>query len=134
MRLIFVLLAIAAMLSACNKSAAVKTTSYPHTLGGKWRYVEYFYSTGEPGKWYTVNPVTEWIELKQNGEISSNMAPFKDASSYQVTDAVTIKFIIPTAQNGFLLYRYNIDTVNGGLIFSPLTPLCIEGCASKFRR
>ena len=135
MRIFFVLLTGLTLLGACNKSTGVKKSkSYPDTLEGKWRYVEYFISSGGPGSWYTVNPVTDGIELKQNGEINSNLAPFKDASSYEVTDSVTIKFIIPFNPDGFLLYRYNVDTLQGGLILSPLKPLCIEGCASKFKR
>ena len=120
--------------TACNKSTVYNSKSYPDSLQGKWRYVEYYISSGGPGNWYPANPATQWIELKANGSVSSNMDPFKDADRYELPDSNKIKFIIPAKPDGYLLYQYQIDTVQAALILSPLNPMCIEGCAIKFKR
>jgi hypothetical protein len=134
MRLFFIFFVILLTAGACNKSSSNNFKSFPDTLQGKWRYVEYYASSGGPGSWYPVSPVNQWIEFKQNGIVSSNIESFKDADSYQLPDSNTIKFIIPSKPDGFLLFRYNIDTLQAALILSPLHPLCIEGCAIKFKR
>jgi hypothetical protein len=134
MRLILMLAIVFLAAGACNKSSVFNSKSYPDTLQGKWRYVEYYASSGGPGSWYPVNPVNQWLELKPNGIVSSNMEPFKDADSYLLRDSNTIKFIIPSKPDGFLLFRYDIDTLQAALMLSPLHPLCMEGCAVKFKR
>ncbi len=134
MRLFFVFAAVFLITGACNKSSVNNFKSYHDTLQGKWRYVEYYQSIGGPGSWYPANSVNQWLELKVNGTLSSNMDPFKDADSYLLPDSNTIKFIIPSKPDGFLLFQYNIDTIQTALILSPLNPVCIEGCSIKFKR
>jgi hypothetical protein len=79
MRLIFILAVVFLTAGACNKSSDYSSQSYPDALLGKWKYVEYYASSGGPGSWYSVNPANQWLELKLNGIVSSNMESFKDA-------------------------------------------------------
>ena len=134
MRVVLLLAIIIVAACACNKSSVIRSKSYPDTLQGKWQYSAYYMSIGDPGSWYNVSPMIEWIDLQPNAVVSSNMAPFSDAGSYRLPGSNTIKFMIPSKPDGFLLFQYTLDTVNATLVLSPLNPLCIEGCAIKFKR
>ncbi len=130
--LIFILLLF--ILVSCSKSS-VDTNYAPHadSLPGKWWYTNYYMSIGGPGSWYAVSPVNQWVELKANGVISSNLSPFDEATRYELPDSNKIKFIIPSKPDGFLLFQYSINKTEPSLILSPLNPMCIEGCGIKFK-
>jgi len=134
MRSIFIVAAFLLAMTACTKSSSVSAHGpLNDSLPGKWWYSEYYYSIGSPGSWHTINPVTQWIELHANGELHTNMTQLRTATGYLLPDSNQIKFIIPASQDGYLLYQYRFDDLHA-LILSPLNPICIEGCASKFRR
>ncbi|MFT3933573.1 MAG: hypothetical protein QM726_08170 [Chitinophagaceae bacterium] len=128
---IIITIACLAFVGACSKSSG-GLKSVPE-LKNKWNYVAQYYSIGGPGSWHAVSPVTEWINLLPNGEVNSNLDPFKDATGYELPDSAKIKFLIPSKPDGYLLFQYRFDD-DGALILSPLNPMCIEGCAMKFKQ
>jgi len=132
MRIFFMLVIVLAVTGSCKKAGP--GMAGPVSLNGKWKYVEYYASIGGPGNWYPASPANQWIEIKGNGDINSNMSSFNGVTGYQLQDAVTIKFMMPSAPGGFWLFRYNIDTLLAQLVMSPVNPACIEGCAIKFKR
>jgi hypothetical protein len=124
---------IALIILSCNKSSTALHT-YPGALTGKWRFTEYYISPGGPGSWYPATPAGQWFNLNTNGTITSNMEEFKQATAYELPDSSTIKMLLPARPGGFKRYHYSIDTLQQVLVLSPLDPMCIEGCALKFKR
>ena len=121
------------MSCSCSKSTTA-LHGYPATITGKWRFVEYFMSPGGGGSWYPASPAGQWLDLKPNGTVSSNMDGFKDATGYELPDSAIIKLLVPSRPGGALRYRYALDTVQQVLLISSLDVICIEGCAMKFNR
>lgn len=50
--------------------------------------------TGPPGVWSVANPVGQWMEIQQNGQVSGTIFPA--ATGCQLIDSVTLKLIDPS--------------------------------------
>lgn len=91
--------------------------------------------TGPPGVWSVANPAGQWMEIRQNGQVSGTVFPA--ATGCQLIDSVTLKLIDPSEAAGFRLFNYRVDTVERALFFY-IRPsnggYCFEGCGTyKFR-
>ena len=114
-------------LASCKKSRSPLINEPDDALQGRWNYAAHFYSIGSPGDWHPVN-AGQWIELHNNGVLSSNFAPYSSAGSYQVMDSMRLKLIIQPGRDS-LLYIYSLRGDTLELI--PL-PFCMEGCKDRF--
>jgi len=111
----------------CRKSRTSLIDEPGGSLEGKWNYAAHFYSIGPPGQWHPVN-AGQWIELRSNGGLSSNFAPYSTAGSYQVMDSMRLKLIIQPRLDS-LIYFYSLRSDTLELI--PV-PFCFEGCKDRF--
>lgn len=121
------------MLFSCKKSSL---TSNPigNSLIGQWTCTEYWYSLGGVGEWHAVQPANQTIEFKSDGTFISAESFLKEANRFEIIDSATVKFQPSTNASGLQLMSYKIDTIKRELTMSPINPICIEGCANKFKR
>jgi len=110
----------------CRKSRT-SLINEPESLQGRWNYAAHFYSIGPPGDWHPVN-AGQWIDLHNNGVLSSNFAPYSSAGSYQVMDSMRLKLIIQPGRDS-LLYIYSL---RGDTLELIPFPFCFEGCKDRF--
>jgi hypothetical protein len=116
---------------ACKKSGDKTIEPVKNSLIGKWTYTEHYGSSGGPGEWRPVNPSNQIIEFNSDGTFVPCESFLKDANHFEILDSVTVKF--QPAFSGSSMMSYSIDTIARELILTPI-PLCIEGCADKFKR
>jgi hypothetical protein len=116
---------------SCKKSGDKTIEPVENSLIGKWTYTEHYGSSGGPGEWRPVNPSNQIIEFNSDGTFVPCESFLKDANHFEILDSVTVKF--QPAFSGFSMMSYSIDTIARELILTPI-PLCIEGCADKFKR
>jgi len=122
---------------ACSKSSSSQDSDpIQKTLSGKWIYTEQWESTGGPGQWVVVTPPNQYISFNADSTFSTNTQMFQGVTGYQLVDSNKVKLIKPSfAPTGYIIFQYGIDTVVGKLTISPLAPyVCIEGCASRFKK
>jgi len=118
---------------SCKKSGDKTVESIDSSLIGKWTYTEYYYSPGAgPIEWQPVSPPGQTIEFKSDGTFVPCQSLLKDADHFEILDSVTVKFR-PGNNYGTDVMNYSIDTIAGELIMMPV-PVCLEGCAYKFKR
>lgn len=132
MRKILIIAIVTCTIVSCHKSNSENPIA--NTIIGKWYYTEQYQSSGPPGQWYPVNPPNQFISFEPNGVFATSTTLFSGVTRYQLMDSSRVKFIIPNFYLGYKLYQYKIDTVARTLTLSPLTFICIEGCASRFKR
>lgn len=131
MRIVIKLALLVVVLAACKKSTINNKLIYTAGLPGKWNFVASYLGTGGPTSWHPTDSLHQWFLLAENGDVSSNMPMFMDFARCQEPDSTTLKFM--AVQGGVFQYHFTLDTLQNELILSPV-PLCIEGCAFKFRR
>ena len=132
MRIFFKLAVMVLLMAACKKSTTNNKTVYTVGLPGKWNFIASYMGRGVgPISWQPTDSLHQWVVLAENGDVSSNMPMFTDIAGCQQPDSTTLKF--KTVQGGVFQYEFSLDTLQNELILSPL-PICIEGCAYKFRR
>ncbi len=133
-KLQFLILIFLVFILGCSKSDNTKLKPIENTIIGKWTYIEYFFSTGAPGKWHPVTPANQTIEFKSDGSFISAESFLKDATEFEIVDSVTIKFQPASTPSGYILMGYSIKTAERELYLSPVNPICIEGCSNKFKQ
>lgn len=121
----YILYAFACVLMfACKKNNAPVNT----TLYGKWKLTETAFSSGGPMEKRPADPNHPvYIEFTINGEYVDNRS--SGTPTTFVIDSNTVRFNArPNADT--ITYRYAI--ANGTLKLTPIQPMCIEGCYTKY--
>jgi hypothetical protein len=127
------LLVLSFILFSCKKSS-VTSNPIGNSLIGKWTYTQYWYSIGSGGEWHAVKPTNQTIEFQSDGTFISAESFLKEANTFEIIDSATVKFLPATNASGSQLMSYKIDTIKRELTMSPINPVCIEGCANRFKR
>lgn len=133
----FVAALIMLVVSACSKENDSVDTA-PRSIIGTWKQVEYFMSPGDVGSWY---PATGDLTFTVWGDSSYTVQGGQDFIGTQgkiVMQADTIlysKFSYPdNAMQVWPNLPRNIRFSERGDTLTIYSFLCIEGCASKFRK
>ncbi len=113
-----------------NQSVAESRSA---TLTGKWQLVEYYWSAGGPGQWTKADPAKPIIiEFKANGAYVSD----REDCAGQYTAATDQEIIIKVSCTTGEVRQSELSgkiLASGELVISPTNPMCIEGCAYKYK-
>lgn len=134
-RLLFFSLLLVAFAN-CHKSPDEKTTSLPNALLGKWTYTEYYVGIGDGvTRWQPVQPPNQIVAFLPDGRFQPTASFLSSATHYEIMDSSRVKFSPVATPSGpdYIIMAYRMDTT-GALLLSPVNPICICGCADKFRR
>ena len=133
MKLLAGLLLIALTFTGCEKMYPGGCVDEKTPLTGKWSYVEQFTSDGGPGKWSPV-PGGQAIEFRRDGGFVGTGNFYREAKRYEMLGLDRVKVYPASTASGYVILNYNLSGSNNALQLSPVEPMCIEGCASKFVR
>lgn len=107
--------------------------SRPATLVGRWQLVEYYLSAGGPGYWTKADPATpSIIEFKANGAYISEREDCSGQYTAETDQEIIIRELCSTGEVRERAISGNI-LPSGELVLSPTNPICIEGCAYKYK-
>jgi hypothetical protein len=102
-------------------------------LIGKWQLVEYYWSAGGPGNWTKADPnKPSIIEFKADGAFLSDGEDCSGAYTAATNQEIVIK---KTCSTGNIQQSELSGEIlsSGELVITPTNPMCIEGCAYKYK-
>ncbi len=109
---------------------------------GKWRLVEFTYSTGGPEMITKSTDKGPEIVFRNNLTFTSSGRPECNNGTYLYTEVdslqnaeLLLEFECSTDSSPLTTVKYAVTLINSDkIILSPLNPRCIEGCSYKYQK